>query len=70
LHGTIGNEQEIWRPLIYLVFVIIGVEFLLATLGGQKKETDEGPEVPDRVRSFNPGAWLGRMVGATRKKAE
>ena len=44
------------------MFVIIGVEFLLATLGGQKKEMDDGPEVPERVRSFHPGTWLGRLV--------
>jgi hypothetical protein len=30
----------VWRPLIYLMFVIIGVEFLLATLGGKKKEVE------------------------------
>jgi hypothetical protein len=33
-------EEQVWRPLIYLMFVIIGVEFLLATLGGKKKEVE------------------------------
>jgi hypothetical protein len=33
-------EEPVWRPLIYLMFVIIGVEFLLATLGGKKKEVE------------------------------
>jgi hypothetical protein len=33
-------EEPVWRPMIFLMFVIIGVEFLLATLGGQKKEVE------------------------------
>jgi len=38
--GTLDLEEPVWRPLIYLMFVIIGVEFLLATLGGKKKEVE------------------------------
>ena len=34
LYGSIGDEREVWRPLILLTFIIIGVEFLLSTLGG------------------------------------
>ena len=41
LHGSIGDEREIWRPLIWLMFAVIGLEFTLATLGGQKPETGE-----------------------------
>lgn len=33
LLGSIGDEREIWRPLIYLMLAVIGIEFLLATLG-------------------------------------
>jgi hypothetical protein len=37
---ALGNEREVSRPLIYLVFVIIAVEFLLATLRGSKRKED------------------------------
>jgi hypothetical protein len=31
--GGFGEEKEIWRPLILALFAIIGVEFMLSTLG-------------------------------------
>ena len=31
-HGSLGEQREIWRPLIFLLFALIGVEFLLATM--------------------------------------
>ena len=64
LHGPVGDEREIWRPLIFLMFVIIAVEFLLATLSGGKPG-DEGPQtVIQRIRQYNPSSWAGRMTGA------
>jgi hypothetical protein len=30
-HGAIGDEREVWRPMIFVLFAIIGVEFMLAT---------------------------------------
>jgi hypothetical protein len=61
-----GLEEPIWRPLIYLMFVIIGVEFLLATLSGRKKKDydDSAPADEDRVHQVSAGAWVGRMAGA------
>jgi hypothetical protein len=59
-----GDEVPVWHWLIYLVFLIIGVEFLLATLGGKRSDTEEKQTVAERVRRFNPGAWIGRMTGA------
>ncbi len=64
LKGSIGEEHEVWRPLIYLLFVIIGIEFWLATFGGQKLDTDENQTVSDRIRDLGTGAWIGRMTGA------
>ena len=32
-YGSIGDEREIWRPLILLTFIIIGAEFLLVDSG-------------------------------------
>jgi hypothetical protein len=68
LHGALGNEQEIWRPLIWILFVLIGVEFTLATLGGQSKVTNEDePSAGDRVSAAPAGSWVGRMMPWGRK---
>ncbi|MEX1228775.1 MAG: vWA domain-containing protein [Planctomycetaceae bacterium] len=64
VHGSIGEVREIWRPLIWLTFVIIAVEFLLSTLKGQRPEGEEGPTVTDRIKDVASGAWVGRMTGA------
>jgi hypothetical protein len=69
LYGTLGNEQEIWRPLIWILFVIIGVEFTLATLGGQKVEVAETSGAAERINHFHPGAWLGRLLPRQASKA-
>jgi hypothetical protein len=63
LHGSIGDEREVWRPLILLVFVIIGIEFFLSTLGGHVAEEDQTP-VMERLRELVRGSWIGRMTGA------
>ncbi|MBI5761560.1 MAG: VWA domain-containing protein [Planctomycetales bacterium] len=62
-HGEIGNQQEIWRPLIWIMFAIIAVEFLLSTLGTQKLDTDEDATISERLQAINPGTWVGRMTG-------
>ncbi|MDA0833520.1 MAG: VWA domain-containing protein [Planctomycetota bacterium] len=64
LHGSIGEVREVWRPLIWLTFVIIGIEFLLATLKGQRAEDEQGPTMTDRMKDVASGAWVGRMTGA------
>ena len=64
LYGTIGQQQELWRPLIWILFAVIGVEFLLSTLGGHKTTDEEPLTIGERIRSFSPGAWAGRMTGA------
>ncbi len=40
--GKIGERKEVWRGLILLLFGIIGVEFLLATLGGKASPSPSG----------------------------
>ncbi len=67
LHGSIGKERELWPMLIWLLFGIIGIEFLLSTVSGRKREGDEGPTVTERVVSVGTGAWVGRMTGAPGK---
>jgi hypothetical protein len=67
LHGAIGQEREMWPVLIWLVFAIIGVEFLLSTVAGRKREGEEGPTLGERVLSVGTGAWVGRMTGAPGK---
>jgi hypothetical protein len=61
LHGNIGNEREIWRPLIWLMFIIIGAEFTLATLGGQRVETGETPTVAERILQVRAGGLFGGL---------
>jgi hypothetical protein len=65
--GPVGKEQEIWPLLIWVVFGVIGVEFLLATLGGRPRHGEEEVSVCERVRRLSPGSWVGRMTGAGRK---
>ncbi|HQU42770.1 MAG TPA: VWA domain-containing protein [Pirellulales bacterium] len=62
--GTVGDEREIWRWLLAIVFVVIGVEFMLATLGGKRPDQGEDLSVGERIREMSPGTWVGRMTGA------
>jgi hypothetical protein len=63
-------EEPVWRPLIYLMFVIIGVEFLLATLSGKRRDVDEGADGGERVRQVKAGAWMGRLAAAPGERAQ
>jgi len=63
MFGDIGDEREIWRPLIILTFVIIGIEFLLSTLGG-RATGDNGLNHPQRFGDFVRAKVLGRMTGS------
>jgi hypothetical protein len=67
-HGVIGDEREVWRPLIYLMFAVITVEFLLATIRGGRKDQEENLSVAERIQRINPGTWVGRMTGAARRE--
>lgn len=62
--GTVGDEREVWRGLLAIVFIVIGVEFMLATLGGKRPDEGEELTVSDRIREISPGTWVGRMTGA------
>jgi hypothetical protein len=70
LHGSIGKERELWPFLIWLLFAIIGVEFMLSTIAGRKREGDEGPTLSERVVAVSTGAWVGKMTGAPTKGEE
>jgi hypothetical protein len=62
--GTVGDEREIWRWLLIIVFIVIGVEFTLATLSGGRPDQGEELTVGERIREMSPGTWVGRMTGA------
>ena len=68
LFGSIGDEREVWRPLIFILFAIICVEFSLATLSGQRRDGESPETVTERIRRFRPGSWVGRMTGAGQLK--
>jgi hypothetical protein len=60
--GSIGNEREIWRYLLFGVFAVIAAEFLLATMSGRNRGDDAS--LGERIRQLTPGAWVGQMTGA------
>ncbi|HET6882869.1 MAG TPA: vWA domain-containing protein [Pirellulales bacterium] len=62
--GEVGDEREVWRWLLAVVFVVIGAEFFLATLSGRRPDQGEELTVSDRIRELSPGTWVGRMTGA------
>lgn len=66
--GAIGESpSEVWRWLIYVVFVVIAVEFMLATFGGSNRANEENLTISERLRRYSPGSWVGRMTGAGMK---
>ena len=64
LEGSVGAEREVWRPLIYLTFLIIAAEFLLSTSSGRRKAITR-QSVADWIHGANPAAWVVRMTGGT-----
>ena len=60
--GSIGDEREIWRYLLFAAFAVIGIEFLLATGSGQGRGDEAS--MGERIRQLTPGAWVGQMTGA------
>ncbi len=58
IHGAFGEEREIWRPLIFVVFAIIGAEFMLATLGGSHDETQMRRTLRQRLQAAVPSGEL------------
>lgn len=42
LYGTVGESREVWRGMIWLLFVIIGVEMMVATLSPPGTRAGEG----------------------------
>ncbi|MBC8356284.1 MAG: VWA domain-containing protein [Planctomycetes bacterium] len=64
LYGSIGDEREIWRPLIILTFAIIVIEFLLSTLGGHSLDDRNSPTAGQRLKDLARAKWVGRMTGS------
>jgi von Willebrand factor type A domain/Aerotolerance regulator N-terminal len=65
LEGSIGEEREIWRPLIYLMFLVIGIEFLLATTSTGRRSADADQPLAGHAHRMSPTAWIRRMTGAS-----
>jgi Mg-chelatase subunit ChlD len=63
LTGSVGDEREIWRPLIFLTFLLIGCEFLLSTSSGHRRTADERLSLAHRLRRMSPTVWVRNMTG-------
>jgi hypothetical protein len=61
--GEPGTQNEIWRWLIFVMFLVIASEFLLSTLSGQVAGEQDDTTI-ERIRQLSPGGWVGRMTGA------
>ena len=64
LYGGVGDEREIWRPMIWLLFLIIGVEFVLATFSGTKTGQRTKSALRRQFEELLPSAWLDRLTPA------
>ena len=62
-YGKPGTQNEIWRWLIFVMFLVIAAEFLLSTLSGQVAD-EEDDTAMERIKQLSPGGWVGRMTGA------
>jgi hypothetical protein len=62
--GSLGEDREIWAPLILVLFAVIGLEFFLATMSSHGPEQAPPRSLGERFREVITGAWVGRMTGA------
>jgi von Willebrand factor type A domain/Aerotolerance regulator N-terminal len=63
LKGPIGKGDEVWRIMIAALFLVIGIEFLLATTPGGRRDGEDNRTVSQRILSFSSGSWVARMTG-------
>lgn len=62
IHGAVGDEREIWRPMIWLVFVVIGVEFALATRSGRITVRKHERPIAKLIEWLRPKTLIGRLI--------
>jgi hypothetical protein len=62
--GSLGENREIWGPLIFILFAVIALEFFLATVSSHGPEQAPPPSFGKRLREAITGGWVGRMTGA------
>jgi hypothetical protein len=59
LAEELARKREIWRTLIWATFLVIGVEFLVATLRPQRASPSAGDDRgPDAA---SPARWIARI---------
>lgn len=66
--GSLGKEREVWPILIWGALLIMGMEFLFATVSGKRGEVEEQTSVRERILGMSPGSWVARMTGASEKQ--
>jgi hypothetical protein len=62
--GSLGEDREVWGPLLLILFAVIGVEFFLATMSSHGPDAAPSRSMGQRIREVITGAWVGRMTGA------
>jgi hypothetical protein len=67
LYGNIGDEREVWRPMIWVLFAVIGVEFALATMRAGRAKRRAGAALLQQVEQMLPDAFDDAQRGATTK---
>jgi hypothetical protein len=62
--GSLGEDREVYGPLVLILFAVIVAEFLLATMSGHGPDQALPRSLGGRVREAVSGSWVGRMTGA------
>jgi hypothetical protein len=62
--GFVGNQREIWRPLILLTLGLFAIEFVLCTSGGSILGNAQNRSMWQRLRDLARGTWVKQMTGS------
>ena len=55
--GSVGEGTEIWRYLLIITFIVIAIEFMLATLSGRPAQGTDNRWSWRRLWRLRPGVW-------------
>jgi hypothetical protein len=61
LASQLTEKREIWRTLIWVLFAVVLLEFVLATLRPSRPAGEVGAPAPARTLAHSARRWLGRV---------